>query len=43
MRYRNKYNIDFSNNPLKKDPHLLDEKNRLESKWYDDEQDLWAT
>jgi SAM-dependent methyltransferase len=37
MRYRNKFNIDFSNNPLKKDPLLLSEKNRLEAKWYDDE------
>ena len=37
MRYRNKYNINFSANPLKKDPALLSRKNALEAEWYDAE------
>ncbi len=37
MRFRNKHNINLYENHLKKNADLLDTKNRLESKWYDDE------
>jgi ubiquinone/menaquinone biosynthesis C-methylase UbiE len=42
MRFRNKHNINLYKNPMKRSPQLLDTKNRLESKWYDDEaRELW--
>ena len=35
MLYRNKFGINFHNNPLKKEDALLLRKNELESAWYD--------
>jgi SAM-dependent methyltransferase len=37
MRYRNKFNINLYNNPYKKTPELLSQKNTLEAQWYDKE------
>lgn len=39
MRHRNKYNVNLINNPYKKDPALLQQKNALEAQWYDKEAD----
>jgi SAM-dependent methyltransferase len=39
MRFRNRYNINLYANPLKRDSASLDNKNRLEAEWYDDEAD----
>jgi SAM-dependent methyltransferase len=37
MRFRNRYNINLANNPYKKNPDLLSQKNALEADWYDRE------
>lgn len=37
MRFRNRYNINLYENSLKRDIASLEEKNRLEADWYDDE------
>ena len=37
MRFRNKYNINLFDNPLKQDSNSLEDKNRLEANWYDEE------
>lgn len=41
MFCRNKFKINFRDNPYKKDPALLAEKNRLEADWYDLEADKY--
>jgi SAM-dependent methyltransferase len=37
MRYKNKFNVDLFNNPLRRNSGFLQIKNQLESVWYDDE------
>jgi SAM-dependent methyltransferase len=37
MRFRNKFNIDLFNNPLRNDSNLVQAKNSLEAAWYDRE------
>jgi SAM-dependent methyltransferase len=37
MRYKNKFNINLFDNPLRKSPGFLQIKNQLEAAWYDDE------
>lgn len=41
MRYRNKHNINLIDNPLKTDSALLNQKNALESQWYDQEAEAY--
>jgi SAM-dependent methyltransferase len=37
MRFKNKLNINLFDNPLRRDPNLLEKKNLLEAAWYDEE------
>jgi SAM-dependent methyltransferase len=39
MRFKNKFNIDLFDNPLRRDYKLLQTKNLLEAAWYDQEAD----
>jgi SAM-dependent methyltransferase len=41
MRFRNKFNINLFDNPLRRDPNLVLAKNSLESAWYDQEARLY--
>jgi SAM-dependent methyltransferase len=41
MRFRNKFNIDLFNNPLRQNPDLMQAKNSLEAAWYDREARLY--